>query len=307
VARFECAVAAAQRSEPLWATASQVRRWLLVEVHGAWGRDAVVDSELGPHAPAVWREAMRVRGIRVITIRRNLERHHDLPTVCPRLVYVVAERPGDTVGRAHRHDIDGLHQLVVATESLASGAGPGPDWVEDGEQYALVCTNGRHDACCATFGRPLARALRDSAWAERVWECSHIGGDRFAGNLVLLPQGLYFGRCDEAAGARVLSSFDAGRLELDSFRGRSTFTLPEQAAEHAVRREMGLDALDAVEGVDTLGDGQVRVRINAGDGRRAVVVTVQRSRVPSPTPLTCRGAEGLSYPAFAAVAIAPDG
>ena len=56
--RFECAVASAARGEPIHATASQVKAWLLVEVQGSWGHDAVHDSELGPHAPKVWRQAM---------------------------------------------------------------------------------------------------------------------------------------------------------------------------------------------------------------------------------------------------------
>ena len=40
------------------------------------------------------------------------------------------------------------------------------------------------------------------------------------------------------------------------FRGRSTFRLAEQAAEHFVRAETGLDALDAVRSVEALDDGR---------------------------------------------------
>ena len=111
--------------------------------------------------------------------------------------------------------VDDLHQVVTATESLAAGARLGAGWEHDDEPYVLVCTNGRHDPCCATFGRPLVRALRASRWADRVWECSHIGGDRFAGNLLLLPESLYFGRCDAERAERVLAEYDAGRLDLD--------------------------------------------------------------------------------------------
>jgi hypothetical protein len=306
-ARFECAVASAERDEALGATASQVRAWLLIEVHGSWGRDAVADSELGPHAPTVWREAMRARGIRVITIRRDLQSHRG-PLSEVRLVHVVAGRPGTTEPWARRRTIRDLHHVVIATESLASGSGPGTGWVDDDDAYALVCTNGRHDACCATYGRPLVRALRSSQWADRTWECSHIGGDRFAGNLVLLPDSLYFGRCDGPAAERVLAEYDAGRLELAHFRGRSTFTLVEQAAEHFVRVELGLTALDAIASVEPLDGDQVAVRLaaeaDAADGKE-LVVTLSRGRVPAPTPLTCKGAEGLSYPSFRLVAIEP--
>jgi hypothetical protein len=300
-------VAAVERAEALWATASQVRAWLLIEVHGSWGRDAVVESELGPHAPSVWREAMKARGIRVITIRRDLVSHRR-PLSEVRLVHVVPGRPGTTEPRARRRTIQDLHHVVIATESLASGSGPGAAWVDDDETYALVCTNGRHDACCATFGRPLVRTLRASEWADRTWECSHIGGDRFAGNLLLLPDSLYFGQCDGPAAERVLAEYDAGRLELEHFRGRSTFTLLEQAAEHFVRDELGVTALDAIASAETLDDGRVAVRLaaeaDATDGKE-LVVTMSRARVPASTPLTCKGAEGLSYPSFRLVAIEP--
>jgi hypothetical protein len=273
-------------------------------VHGSWGRDAIAESELGPHAPAVWREAMRARGVRVITIRRDLETHHHQPARGVRLVHVTAGRPGVTPARAQRMVVGDLHQIVPSTESLASDGVTGPGWEEDTEPYALVCTNGRHDACCATKGRPLVRALRRSPWSEWVWECSHIGGDRFAGNLLLLPESLYFGRCDEAGAERVLASFAAGRIDLATYRGRSTHSLIEQAAEHFVRAERSLDAVDAFSRVESLGNGQVSVRL-AGDAEDdpAFVVTVERSRVPSPSPLTCKGAEGLTYPAFRLVAI----
>jgi hypothetical protein len=282
----------------VWATASQVRAWLLIEVHGSWGRDAVGDSELGPHAPAVWREAMRARGIRVITIRRDLETHHHEQTSGVRLVHVVGGRPGTTPARARRMVVSDLHQVVTVTESIVTGSGYGREWMDDDEPYVLVCTNGRHDACCATFGRPLARALRRSRWAAWVWECSHIGGDRFAGNLLLLPDSLYFGRLDAAGAERVLEQFDAGRLDLDGFRGRSTLNLVEQAAEHFVRTEFSLDAVDAIRSVESLGNGQVRVRVGHEGHDDTLLVTVERSRAPADTPLTCKGVEGLTYPVF---------
>ena len=237
-----CAEAARERDEPVSATASQVSAWLLVEVNGPWGRDAIVHSELGPHAPLVWRRAMKGQGIRLIAIRRDVARHEELDRDGFVLVHVDAPRPGVRDAVASRRKIADLHEVVSATASLAAGHGLAAGWERDDGRYALVCTNGRHDSCCATFGRPLVRALRDDAWADEVWECSHIGGDRFAGNLVLLPDSLYFGHVDVAGAERILGAHDAGRLDLATFRGRSTFRLAEQAAEHFVRAERGLDA-----------------------------------------------------------------
>ena len=71
---FQCAVAARDRDEPMFATASQVRRWLLIEVRGAWGRDAVADSDLARYAQGDWRRRLQADKVRVIAIRRDLDR-----------------------------------------------------------------------------------------------------------------------------------------------------------------------------------------------------------------------------------------
>ena len=281
------------------ATASQVPAWLLVEVEGPWGRDAIGDSELGPHAPKVWREAMRRRGIRVVAIRRDL--HHGSGPI--RLVHVVSPRPGEVAGSCRRRSIKRLHDLVAATAPLAAGHPLGPEWEHDPDRYVLVCTNGRHDPCCATFGRPLVRSLRASTWAPEVWECSHIGGDRFAGNVVVLPDGLYFGRRDADGAARVLAAHDDGRLEIDGFRGRSTFRLAEQAAEQFVRVERGLDALDAVRSIARVDDTTLRVDVVEHGTSASYDVTIERAAVAAPTRLTCTGKEGLAYASFRLVAL----
>ena len=96
---FQCAAAARARDEPITATASQVRAWLLIEVLGAWGKDAIGQSELGPFAPHIWRDLMRRQGIRIIAIRRDVghrSEHHETL----RLVHVAAPRPGGRPGRA---------------------------------------------------------------------------------------------------------------------------------------------------------------------------------------------------------------
>ncbi len=106
----------------------------------------------------------------------------------------------------------------------------------------------------------------------------------------------------------MLAEYDAGRIDLTCFRGRSSFTLVEQAAEHFVRAEFALDALDAIASIESLGDGQVAVQLAdgvRGGGDKSIVVTVEKARLPAPTPLTCKGAEGLTYPEFRLVAIEP--
>ncbi len=106
---------------------------------------------------------------------------------------------------------------------------------------AIVCTHGRRDPCCAERGRPLAASALSSGFA---WESTHVGGDRFAGNLVLFPHGLFFGRVEPERAAAVIGAYEEGRIVLDLFRGRSSRPMPVQAAEHTLRTALALDGLD---------------------------------------------------------------
>ncbi len=59
----------------------------------------------------------------------------------------------------------------------------------------LVCTHGAVDACCAKFGYPVYRRLRQIAAESdlpvpvRVWRCTHFGGRRFAATVLDMPEG----------------------------------------------------------------------------------------------------------------------
>ena len=287
---FQCAVASAQRDEPIFATASQVRRWLLVEVRGSWGRNSITNTDLGRHVDDDWRDRLRAEGIRVVAIRRDLDRvaHHPL-----RVFYV-----DSGASSVWRRDIAGLHNVVHATKPVPGDVSSAPGWERHDDHVVLVCTNGKHDACCATFGRPVVRTLRASPCAETVWECSHIGGDRFAGNVVLLPEGVYFGRCTPESAEAMVDRYRAGQLDLDHYRGRSTLSYMHQAAEYFTRRELGLSARDAVLSVRRLGESaDGRFLVTLADSTRATV-TVRRSIEPAASPLTCTGPGDVTLPRY---------
>ena len=182
--------------------------------------------------------------------------------------------------------LDRAEQLLdLDLASLGAGRSPGLEPTE--ETLLCVCTHGRHDACCAERGRPVAAALA-AAHPDEVWEISHIGGDRFAGNALFLPHGLYYGRLDAVTAVAVAGSHLAGQLDLDHLRGRSSYPMPVQAAEVALRRQLGETRLDAVRLRRPASDGRgargaVRGRRVGVAGRRA-----HASTAPERSPLTCR-------------------
>ena len=160
------------------------------------------------------------------------------------------------------------------------------------EPVILVCTHGRHDLCCSIKGNAVARALEDDL-GESVWECSHIGGDRFAPNVVVLPQGAFFGRLRADDAGEVMQRFLAGEIDLDHYRGRSGLGFAIQAAEYFLRRELGETRRDALlfDGRTVEGD---RHRVRWSVGGRAHEVVVRKTK-GTPRRLTCK-AEHESRP-----------
>lgn len=110
----------------------------------------------------------------------------------------------------------------------------------------LVCTHGRRDACCARLGRPLVDALAPLLPEDAVWQVSHLGGHRFAGNVLVVPWGVQLGRVEADDAQRVADAVASGRIPLPSYRGRTLYEPAVQAAEVALRVELGLDAVGAV-------------------------------------------------------------
>lgn len=70
----------------------------------------------------------------------------------------------------------------------------------EGQRDFFVCTHGAIDACCATFGYPLYKLMRHMAdnteHTMRVWRCTHFGGHRFAGTMLEMPGGRYWGHLE---------------------------------------------------------------------------------------------------------------
>jgi hypothetical protein len=275
--RFRCALTSDRRGDDLAGTASTVRAYLLVEWSGAWGVDALRDSRLPEEAKRVLRAA-RGLGVRV-----NLVRRHRAPARQDRMrvlaAYADPERPWLEVTEL------ASPAQVAELDLDALGAGRSPGMTPVAEPVFAVCTHGRHDACCAELGRPLAAAL-STAQPDATWEVSHIGGDRFAGNLLVLPHGLYYGRIDPAAAVAVAGAHLTGHLELDHLRGRSGWAMPVQAAEIALRRQLGATGLDEVRLVSRRRDGGT-TRVELAALGRTWAVEVHSSTGPETTRLTC--------------------
>lgn len=294
--RFSCAVRSLQLGEPCYGTASQVRRWILVEQPGPWGRDAVFESRLPPDIATRLRAVARSAGARLLLIRR-----HGRSAPARRTCFAVTTTAD--VQRIERFGFDDPAELLAVDWSLLrAGRDLGGDPVDD--PLYLVCTNGSHDTCCAQFGRPVAQAL-DAVLDDGVWECSHFGGDRFAGNLLCLPDGIYYGRVTPDDAYQLVRDHEAGLLDLARYRGRSWQPFVAQAAEFLVREQQGIRQIDAVvpHDVEDVGSGRFRVTMTSGRDLK-VTATVECSEAVDPQQLTCRSGSEEHPPRYRLVSIA---
>ncbi len=231
---FRCSVAAQRRLEDLAGTATYVAAFLLVEHQGPWGASAPQDSRLPGSVKA---HLTSHKNIKVLLARRH-HRAHRSPQY--RVFLALPAR-----GLLLASDYEDPEQLT-AIDLHGIARGEAPDWTRIEGPLFCVCTHGRHDACCAEKGRPVAAALTASHPAE-TWEISHMGGDRFAANMIVLPDGLYYGRMDPGTASQVAFRHEEGRVDIERLRGRSSYPMPVQYAEIALRRHLEEDRLDAVQ------------------------------------------------------------
>jgi hypothetical protein len=297
-ASFRCSTASVLREESSVGTATNVRAFLLVEHPGPWGVDALRDARLPDGLGEALARAAKAARVRPLLVRRpDRSTHADGIRVFAAFAHPSQPWTETTV-------LADPHQLLEL-DLAALGAGRSPGLTPYDGTLLCVCTHGRHDACCAERGRPVAAALA-AARPDQAWEVSHIGGDRFAGNMLVLPHGLYYGRLDASSALAVADARARGELELDHLRGRSSYAMPVQFAEIALRRRLGEIRDGRVELVSRRVDGDVTdAHFTVGDDRW--VVRVRTSAGPDPVQLTCRATRDNPVPVHELLTIARSG
>ncbi len=96
----------------------------------------------------------------------------------------------------------------------------------------LVCTHGSYDKCCGTKGKQLYNNLVIKEKDFEVWQTTHLGGHRLASNILLLPDGTYYGRVDEDNYSKLKEHYLKNSLYPQLLRGRCFYSSDEQAAEY---------------------------------------------------------------------------
>ena len=235
-----CSDLSLQGQEPIYGTATPTSAYLLLEYPHAWGAKAIPESDLSDAVKSWFSDRTQaLPDAKALLIRG------DAPSQADGIrFYVAAVRKHDPAlyefRLEHFEDLLGLDLPAILAGDrvyrLQRRDGP----------LLLVCTHGRRDVCCARQGLPVYRALRDAGRApEMVWQVSHVGGHRFAANVICLPHGLLYGRVDPENALAILDAARERRLYLPNLRGRSAYEKVVQAAEYYLRAQSGEMVLDA--------------------------------------------------------------
>lgn len=251
-------------AEPMAGTADTVDAWLCLEYRPTWKARAQTDNSLSA-ATGDWLE-QTLMGFRAdgLKCRPQFVRQPETESESVRLLLTIGgetyqwSEPGYDYLTAL--DLPALVRAEAETPgSLAASA------VRLSQPQYLICTNGQRDLCCARFGLPVYAALKERV-GSRAWQVTHLGGHRFAPNLLTLPDGCLYGRVGVDDLDAFLAATEQGHLAFAHLRGRTSYPPAAQAAEAL----LGKDGLRLTELEEA--DEVTRVRFASDAKRHEVAV-----------------------------------
>lgn len=284
-----CSVRSRVAAEKTFGTASMGDAWLLLEYAQPWGarayHESAIPQAVKTHVSGVLKsipcsrvlfikQARRVKGPLVLFVARSRESSSSI------LKYEFAE-------------YEQLLDFDLAS-ALAGGSPSGTTPWED--PLFLVCTHGKRDKCCAKFGIPIYKTICTLVGESSVWQCSHVGGDRFAANVVCFPDGIFYGHVTEANARLIVKEYYDRRIVLTNFRGRACYSFPVQAAEFFARRETGFHGISDLKFLtyDPIKPNEWQVRFFSEVDAKVHQVSLRSHLSEFQNKLTCHSSEPRS-------------
>lgn len=273
---MSCAEESRAVSETLAGTFKPADTFFLIESnlpdYGGWGGSAVkTASSSGEFAP-ILRHLQLTPRAKILFIRRPQGDAKNFYIALtnqaePRIYHVALAEYAD------------LLELDIASLTNEGAPRIGEREMTEIDELYTVCTNGRHDPCCAAYGAPVYQALADYAGAELVWQTTHIGGHRMAATLIAFPAGVVYGHLDPPDVESLVMNHRAGFMLTHKYRGRGCYAgheldeadhLAAGAAEAVIREKTGKYGLEDLflSEVSDFGDSQRRVVFSDGNGSR---------------------------------------
>ena len=272
--RVYCSDLCLESGEPLLGTAGQVDVWLLLEYKPVWRAKAIDDNDLA--APmATWLE--RTVAAYAATGRKARPQFIRRPELDTTDVSLFVGESGTL--RTFAGDYDAIAALDI--DDLG-------DLARVEEPRYFVCTNGQRDLCCARYGRPVYARLRELV-GDRVWQTTHVGGHRFAPNVLALPQGALYGRVFADDAETFVETVEAGELAVAHLRGRSALPPVAQVAETLIDGAQALTGIDGNVVTFETAEGERSVSVREADTVYEVIASCGKEETETVVPLVGAG------------------
>ncbi|MBX7453417.1 sucrase ferredoxin [Mycolicibacterium sp. 3033] len=272
--RVPCSDQSLVRGDPMYGTASAGHAWALLELSGGWGPSAFLNSPsiIEPELGRAVARRFEAAGMRVAAIRKPGRR-----ATAPRWRWYLAfsDEGAEALFQGEVDDAGGYLDIAL----------DGSDGTHCADPVVVVCAHGRHDQCCAVRGRGAVAAIA-ARYPDITWECSHLGGDRFAATMLVLPEGLCYGRIDQTDAAGLIDRYHAGTLDNRFLRGRTSLPHAVQAAQYFARAAFGDERIAALSPVSVdHRDTTIRVVL---DGAADPIEVILIERLSEPLISMCR-------------------
>lgn len=231
---ISCSEISLNAREEIFATTPRVDVWFLLEYRGAWNDKAFVYSKI----PKDVKERINVNLQTIPNSRLQLIKRHD--NSGDTLKFYVA-KSDELEPRLYEFDFRSYEELLdLDINEILEGNSHLKE-----EPLFLVCTNGAYDKCCGKYGAPVYLDAVKNEKNFKVWQTTHLGGHRFAANLLHLPNGIYYGRVRDFGVHKLIEESIDRRIDLGHYRGRSCYSKDVQAAEYFLRKKTGIKEISA--------------------------------------------------------------
>jgi hypothetical protein len=270
-----CSLLSTAAGEPLIGSAGKTNVFFLLEYNGVWESKAFEKSAI-PEAVKQQLDsfAKSLPAAKTLLIKQSSQARH-------RSIHFYIALTDENDPRLYLFELSSYEELLdLNLEGVLQGDERHAGRLQTAPLY-LVCTNGRRDACCARFGFQVYEALKKTV-GEAAWECSHLGGHRFASNVFHMPYGVLYGRVQPQDVKALAEQMQAGQIHLENLRGRAAYLPSVQAAEYYLRRESGELTLGTYRLKEAIETEPGRWRINfiaaaTGAERRLEIMAEQSS------------------------------
>ena len=220
--------------EELFATTPRVDVWFLLEYRGAWTDKAFLDSKIPEDVKKrLYLHLEKIPNFRLQLIKRN-DNSGDT------LKFYVA-KSDELEPKLFEFDFKSYEELLgLDIYKILEGNSHLRE-----EPLFLVCTNGAYDKCCGKYGVSVYLEAAKNESGFMAWQTTHLGGHRFAANVLFLPYGIYYGRVRKENIDDFIKCSMIKNIDFAHYRGRSCYSKDVQAADYFLRKKTGIKEISA--------------------------------------------------------------